>query len=132
MRYLLDTNACIGLLRKNPKLLDRMKAAHPADFAISSVSAFELHGGLLRTRHPVREAECLRQLFGTIPVLPFDRTPAQAAAAILHGLEKRGTPIGPYDTLIAGHAVALGLTLITHNTREFSRVKGLALEDWEA
>jgi tRNA(fMet)-specific endonuclease VapC len=70
------------------------------------------------------------ELFATVEVLPFGAEEARLAARTRHSLEQAGSPIGPFDVLIAGHALSAGLVLVTNNTREFSRVKGLGIEDW--
>jgi tRNA(fMet)-specific endonuclease VapC len=80
----------------------------------------------------VAEQHKVERLLGTVHELPFDAAAAAKAALVRATLEGTGSPIGPYDTLLAGHAISLGFVLVTHNTAEFSRVAGLVLEDWQA
>lgn len=130
MRYLLDTNAVIGALRGHPRLVAKLEQAGPDACATSSIVAYEIASGILRCAHPGREREKAEAFLSQIHLLPFDLAAAQAAADIRTALSAKGTPIGPYDLLIAGHAAAAGLILVTHNTREFARVKALPIEDW--
>lgn len=133
MRFLLDTNVLSHLIRAaSPELTRRFAAAGPQDLAISAITWAELHKGL-RAVAPRRAAELkgdLEVLAAEISVVPFDVTAAERAGEVLAQLKRAGTPIGPYDALIAGHALALECTLVTNNTREFRRVKGLRIEDW--
>lgn len=102
----------------------------PDDCGISAITSFELFAGAARARGPGREAEKIQKFVEVIEELPFDAEAARRAGALRSELEEVGTPIGPYDLLIAAHALALDLTLITSNSREFSRVAGLDLETW--
>ena len=129
MRYLLDANAVIGLLKGHPGLTGRLRQLLPRDFAIPAVAAHELFYGAYKSQ---QRAQNLARVDGLqFEVLEFDKEDARQAGEIRANLAKAGTPIGAYDVLIAGQAKARGLTLITHNTREFSRVHGLQIEDWE-
>ena len=120
----------IGLLAGKPGLLARMRRHTPRDFAISAIAAHELFFGAYKSR---RKAQNLARVAGLqFVVLEFDKEDAQHAGDIRAALAAAGTPIGPYDVLIAGQARARGLILVTHNTAEFSRVSGLQIEDWEA
>lgn len=133
MIYLLDTNACIEFLRgKNLHLLNRLEAAQPGDVCLCSIVLFELQFGALRSRNPETALSAVRSFSEQYPSLPFDDDTAAIAARIRAGLAESGVPIGPFDTLIAATALAHGLTLVTHNTREFTRVPSLLLEGWEA
>lgn len=128
---LLDTNAVISLVaRRSDALLQRVEASEPGSLAVSSVVAHELYFGAYRSEWVAFNLETLRLLFSDLAILDFDREDARVAGEIRAELKRRGTPIGPYDTLIAGHAMARGLTLVTNNTGEFSRVAGLQIEDW--
>lgn len=128
---LLDTNAVISLVaRRSDALLQRVDASEPGSLAVSSVVAHELYFGAYRSERVAYNLETLRLLFSDLAILDFDREDARVAGEIRAELKRRGTPIGPYDTLIAGHAMARGLTLVTNNTGEFSRVAGLQIEDW--
>ena len=129
MRFLLDTNSVIAILKGRAGFLKRMRQYQPRDFAISTIVAHELYYGAYkgqRTAHNLARLEALR-----FEVLPFDHEDAHHAGRLRAALAASGTPIGPYDVLIAGQAIARGLILITHNLREFERVSGLQLEDWE-
>ena len=129
MRYLLDTNACIALLNKTSQALaGRIRAQLPIDIGLPAPVVFELYYGAYKSKQTVRNLELLdRMAFETVP---FDAADARAAGAVRSQLEAAGRPIGPYDLLIAGQALARGLTLVTANTREFRRVNGLDCEDW--
>lgn len=128
---LLDTNAVISLVgRRSDALLRRVEASEPGSLAVSSVVAHELYFGAYRSEKVAFNLETLRLLLADISVLDFDREDARVAGEIRAELKQRGTPIGPYDVLIAGQAKARDLTLVTNNTGEFSRVAGLQIEDW--
>jgi tRNA(fMet)-specific endonuclease VapC len=108
-------------------------AAHvPGDIAVSSVTCYELYTGVEKCADPQRERTKVDALVGTVSEVAFDRMAAMESASIRARLESRGEMIGPYDVLIAGQAVSLGLTLVTNNTDEFARVEGLRLEDWQS
>lgn len=128
----LDTNVVIGFLARNQTLRDRLEAAmeQSDDVAVSSVVAFELEYGAAFSANPERNRSGLEAFFEAVPVVPFSAGAAAAAAEVRAYLRRQGTPIGPYDLLIAGHAVAENALLITNNHREFSRVPGLRVEDW--
>ena len=131
MIYLLDSNAVsVWARRSSPKLLTRMLQTSPADVCISSVVQMELLFGIaLKPQFSYREA--LQNLLKHLQVIAFDSEAAQHAARLRAVLQHEGRPIGAYDALIAATALANQLTLVTHNTREFSRVAGLAVEDWQ-
>lgn len=134
MAYLLDTNACIALINGTPSSVrGRLsKAIHNGvEIYTSSVVLFELCYGVDKSSRPQDNAERVGLfLSGPVGVLPFDDADARAAGALRVTLERIGKPIGAYDLLIAGQALARKMTLVTSNLREFSRVKGLAWEDW--
>ena len=131
IRRLLDTNAVIALVgRRSAALLERVEASEPGSLAISSIVAHELWYGAYRSQKVAFNLETLRLLFADLAILDFDREDARVAGEIRAELARQGTPIGPYDVLIAGQAKARSLTLVTNNTGEFSRVAGLNLEDW--
>lgn len=134
MKYLLDTNACIALINgtsavvrsRSQKALSRGEQIY-----VSSVVTFELWYGVaksVRQDHNARQLEAF--LAGPIIVLPIEFEDAKAAGSIRAALEASGRPIGAYDTLIAGQALARQLTLVTANVSEFSRVRGLSWQDW--
>lgn len=131
MIYLLDTNVCIAAMRGNAKVAQELAARSPEDCAVSMVSVFELFAGVFRCNDPEREGHKVSTFLAPFHLLPFDWDSAMKAAEIRLQLEKAGTIIGPYDLQLCGQALSLDLTLVTHNTREFKRVNGLRLEDWE-
>ena len=131
MKYLLDTNVCIGAMRKHPKVLARLSQVSPEDCAVSMVSIYELLVGVGKSANPGRNAAKLQRFVEEIHVLPFDFASAQRTADVRVDLEKIGSVIGPYDLQIAGQALAFDLICVTHNSREFQRVDGLLCEDWE-
>jgi tRNA(fMet)-specific endonuclease VapC len=131
MRYLLDANVVIGLLNDaTSKLARRARRERPADIAISAIVAHELFYGAFKSRRATQNVALIDALQFT--VFEFDKEDARQAGEIRALLASRGTPIGPYDVLIAGQAKARNLTLITHNTDEFGRVPGLRFNDWQA
>lgn len=130
MTHLLDTDTCIAALRGVPAAVEYLQRRSPEDCGISSVTAFELHAGVSKARSPATECAKLDRFLAFVGVSPFDDAAARAAGRIRAELHDAGTPIGPYDVLIAGHAVALGVTLVTGNVRAFRRVRGLQLESW--
>jgi len=123
---LLDTDACIEIIRGNPA---PMAAWPEADFAISTVSRFEIQSGL-RGRSEIKRERRARAFLEAVNTVEFDAEAADRAAAIRIALETAGQPIGAYDTLLAGHARALQLPLLTGNLKEFQRVEGLELLTW--
>ncbi len=130
MRYMLDTDICIYAINERPrKVLLALREHHAAGLGVSSITASELHFGVARTGS-ARNAWALRQFLAGLEVADFDAAAAEVAGQVRAWLASQGTPIGPCDSLIAAHAQALGVTLVTHNTREFERVPGLALANW--
>lgn len=130
MRFLLDANTCIDLMRGNDRVTDRLRGLAPADCAISTVTSFELFTGVAKCSDPDRERAKVALLLRTIVESPFDDAAARTAAEIRGALETTGQTIGPYDLLLAGHAASRGLTLVTSNVGEFSRAPRLAVENW--
>ena len=132
MIYLLDTNVCITLLRgKDPVLLQRINARKPADIALCSVVIGELFYGAALSNQPALEQAKVDAFARLYVCLSFDDAAAKAFGGLRAHLKKLGTPIGPYDLMIAASALASNLTLVTHNVVEFSRVPGLMYEDWQ-
>lgn len=130
MRFLLDANAVIGLLGGNAGLLAGVRRQAPRDVGIPAIAAHELFYGAYKSR---RQAHNLALLDGLqLETLDFDKEDARQAGEIRAALAALGTPIGPYDVLIAGQARARDLALVTHNVGEFSRVSGLRVEDWQS
>jgi tRNA(fMet)-specific endonuclease VapC len=131
MIYLLDTNVCIAAMRGNTKVMQALATRSPEDCAVSMVSVFELFAVVFRCNDPASEGQKVSTFLAPFHLLPFDWDSALKTAEIRFQLEKSGTKIGPYDLQLCGQALALDLTLVTHNTREFKRVAGLRFEDWE-
>jgi len=130
MRYLLDANAVIALLNDAvSRLARRARREKPGDVAISAIVAHELFYGALKSRRTAQNIALVDAL--QFSVLEFDREDARRAGEVRAFLAAKGTPIGPYDVLIAGQALARDMILVTHNTDEFRRVKGLRVEDWQ-
>ena len=134
MSYLLDTNAVIALLNDRPASVRerlRQAAAEGPSISVSSIVVFELWYGVARSQRRRENAERLRVfLSGVIQTLAFEEEDAAAAGELRADLEAAGTPIGPYDLLIAAQALRKGATLVTANVSEFARVQGLAWQDW--
>lgn len=131
MTRLLDTCTCIALIRhKLPDVRKRFQSYQVGDLGISSIVESELRFGADKSADPVKNHRQLDLLLLTLPVLPYDRACAAAYGGLRAHLTKAGTPIGAMDLLIAAHALATGLILVTANTREFQRVPGLQVEDW--
>lgn len=130
-KWLLDTNAVIALVtRRSEPLLRRVEAIEPGALAISSIVAHELYFGAYRSQKIEFNLETLRLLFTDLDILELDQEDARTAGEIRAELARRGTPIGPYDLLIAGQAITRGLPLVSNNTAEFQRIAELRLEDW--
>ena len=128
MRYLLDTNVLIRLMVRNDRALSRRTRVHSHEIALSSIVLHELYFGAFGGSGSTDQLERLDGL--RLPLLPFEAEDARAAAQIRADLRRKGTPIGPYDLLIAGQAMARGLIVVTGNVREYRRVEGLEVEDW--
>lgn len=132
MRYLLDTSICIAHLRGRAVGVTEQLIAHAANVSVCSIVKAELLFGLRRSTRPHAELEKVETFVADFPSLPFDDNAAQHAARIRADLAERGTPIGPYDLLIAAIAQANSHTLVTCNAAEFKRVPGLLVEDWRS
>ena len=131
MRYLLDTNICIYLIKKRPlEVIERFREHPPRDVAISTITLFELQYGIEKSKYRQRSENALTKFLLPLNLIEFDRSSALEAAAIRAKLEKKGMVIGPYDMLIAGLAKSLDMILVTNNTKEFERIVGLNLENW--
>jgi tRNA(fMet)-specific endonuclease VapC len=128
--WLLDTDTCIDALRHRPPILRRLKAVSPDDVAVASMTEAELWYGAWRSRDPAGARQSVASFLAPLTRLPFDSEAAERHAELRFAL--RAQPIGERDLIIASVAVAQGLVLVTHNTREFSRVPGLTVEEWAA
>jgi tRNA(fMet)-specific endonuclease VapC len=132
MRYLLDTDICIYVINERPpSVIDAFRRHAAEGLGISSVTAGELFYGVARTNSE-RNLHALRRFLAPLEIAPFDAAAAEVFGSLRAWLAGQGTPIGPYDTQIAAHAHALGVTLVSNNTREFARVPGLRVENWAA
>ena len=130
MRYLLDANVVIALLKDTTSATARrVRRERIGDIAISAVVSHELFYGAFKSRRRIQNVAVIDAL--RFVVLEFDKEDARQAGEIRALLASEGTPIGPYDVLIAGQAVARDMILVTQNTREFERVPGLRYEDWQ-
>jgi tRNA(fMet)-specific endonuclease VapC len=131
MRYLIDTNICIYVIKRSPdKVLKRFCAALAGEIGISSVTLFELAYGVGRSMQMEKSLQALKDFSSPLEVLPFDEHDALEAGLIRATLALAGRPIGPYDLQIAAQARRRGLILVSNNLREFERVDGLKLENW--
>lgn len=129
---LLDTNVCIGFMKGHPRVRAALARYAPNDVRLCSVVKAELYFGARASVHLARNLATLEQFCQPYLSLPFDDACAGVYGQLRADLKRLGQPIGANDTMIASVALAHNLTLITHNTREFSRVPGLLFEDWEA
>ena len=131
MKYLLDTNICIALIRQRPAgLLQRLTALEPGEVGLSSITLAELIYGAAKSSQTEQNLAALEQFLLPLELVNFDDSAATAYGQIRAGLEREGKVIGSMDMLIAAHALGLNTILVTNNTKEFSRVSGLLLEDW--
>lgn len=130
LRYMLDTNLCIRVLRDRPPGLRGRFNTEVGTLCISTVTLAELLHGAAKSARPVEQRHEVERLIGRLEVLPFDEDAAGHYAEIRADLERRGAIIGPYDLMIAGHARSRGLIVVTGNLGEFTRVDGLRSEDW--
>lgn len=131
MRYILDTNICIYLIKHKPlQVFEKLQEHNPDEICISAVTYAELVHGVEKSKAVERNRLALTILLSNIEILDFDMKAAEEYGRIRADLEKKGTPIGPLDMMIAGHAKSLGYTVVTNNVGEFKRVEGLQYENW--
>jgi len=130
--YLLDTNACIAAIGGPSRVGERLRMALRRNevVAVSTIAEFELWFGVFYSARAAQNRERLEHFLSALQLLPFETEDSRAAGRIRAELRRAGTPIGPYDLLIAGQAVRRGMTLVTANVREFARVPGLDWENW--
>jgi tRNA(fMet)-specific endonuclease VapC len=128
--YVLDTNTLIYYFKGQGQVAQNLANVSPQTLVISTIVLFELQVGIAKSLSSAKRTQQLQQFLSRVNLVPFEREAALAAAKIRAQLEQQGTPIGSLDVLIAGTAVALQATLVTHNIREFSRVSGLVIVDW--
>jgi tRNA(fMet)-specific endonuclease VapC len=129
--WMLDTDICIALIkRRPPELIAKLKKHKPGEVAISSITLAELHFGVSKSAQPEKNRAALDQFLLPLEVLSFDDISAECYGHVRATLESAGTPLGPLDTLIASHALSISATVVTNNVREFSRVRGLRVQNW--
>ncbi len=128
--FVLDTNTLIYYFKGMGQVAERLLAHSPREIAIPAVVVYELEVGIAKVTQPEKRWRQLGEMLSVVTVLPFGAAEARVAAQIRTALNEVGTPIGPYDVLIAATALAHGGTLVTHNVQEFSRVARLQLVDW--
>jgi tRNA(fMet)-specific endonuclease VapC len=131
MKILLDTDICIYLIKnKSEGVRKHFTSLHPGDVGISSITVAELCYGVDKSQARVKNAAALEAFLLPLEIVPFDEAAAVKYGGIRAALEKKGTPIGPLDMLIAAQAASLGVALATNNAREFKRVPGLKCVNW--
>ncbi len=131
MKFLLDTNTCIYIIKnKPPQVLQKFQTFNVSDIGISSITVAELEYGVYKSQRQQKNKLALTQFLILLEIVPFDETSTQLYGQIRAELERKGTVIGAMDMLIASQAMSLGLTLVTNNIKEFSRIPGLVLENW--
>jgi tRNA(fMet)-specific endonuclease VapC len=128
--YILDTNTLIYFFKGIGNVSARLLQTPPRSIGIPAIVLFELEVGIAKSSSPKKRRLQLQNLIATTNILPLGQEEVNFAAAVRVDLENRGKPIGPYDVLIAGTALANKGILVTHNTSEFERIEGLQLEDW--
>ncbi len=132
MKFLLDTDTCIYVLKQNASVLQRLLAQKPEDIAVSVITEAELRTGAAKSSSAVKTLRLVENFLRPIEVLEFTSSDAVTYAQVRAKLELRGTPIGPLDTLIAAQAVGRKLILVSNNEREVRRVPGLHFQNWTA
>jgi len=131
MRFMLDTDSCIALIKRKPgSILRRLTSLSPGEAGISAITLAELRYGVAKSGQNETNRLALDEFLLPLEVADFDGPAAESYGIVRAALEKAGTPIGPLDTQIGAHALSLGAILVTHNSREFRRIRGLAVEDW--
>lgn len=131
MEYLLDTNICIYIIKKKPeKVFNKFRNISFGSIGISSITLAELQYDVMKSSNPGKNQEALERFITPLQIFEFGFDQTLVYGQIRAELERKGTPIGPLDTLIASHAVSLDLILVTNNMREFKRIPDLQLENW--
>lgn len=131
MKLMLDTNTCIALIKRKPAhAIQKFSKYKIGDIGISAVTLAELRFGIAKSLHQAKNQAALDEFLLPLEIAPFDEAATVAYGALRATLEKKGTPIGALDTMIAAHALSLEVTLVTNNTREFKRVPKLEIADW--
>lgn len=128
---MLDTNMCIYIIKKKPAhVLERFQKSRISDIGISSITLSELVYGAVKSSKPEQNHLALAQFAAPLEILAYDHSASPFYGHIRYHLERRGTPVGALDMLIAAHALSAGCILVTNNEREFQRVPGLKIENW--
>jgi tRNA(fMet)-specific endonuclease VapC len=130
IKYMLDTNICIFTIKNKPQIVREAFNRHNGQLCISAVTLMELFYGAEKSAAPEKNLAVIEGFVARLEVLPFDNEAAAHTGMIRSELARAGTPIGPYDHMIAGHARSRGFIVVTNNLREFERVPGLRVEDW--
>lgn len=131
MEYLLDTNICIYIIKRKPiEVFAKLRELTIGSVGISSITLAELHYGIEKSLFPDKNREALEKFLTPIEIIDFGFDASNEYGKIRAELERKGTPIGPFDMLIAAHAKCLNVILVTNNEREFERIAGLKIENW--
>ena len=130
IKFMLDTNICIFTVKNKPQIVREAFNLHNGQLCMSAVTLMELIYGAEKSATPEKNLAVVESFAARLEVLPFDNEAAAHTGMIRSELAKAGTPIGPYDQMIAGHARSRGFIVVTNNLREFERVPGLRVEDW--
>lgn len=130
LKFVLDTNICIFAIKNRPLSVQQAFNRRHGQLCVSAITAMELAYGAEKSAAPVRNHIVVDGFLKRLEILGYDRAAAVDSGQLRAELARAGTPIGPYDAMIAGHTRSRGLVLVTNNTREFSRVPGLPLDDW--
>lgn len=131
MKFMLDTNTCIYLIKKkSPKIISHFKKHKVGEIGISSITLAELEYGVAKSQYVEQNKIALKEFILPLEIAPFDNKAAEIYGDIRSCLEKTGKPIGSMDTLIGAHAMSLDVTLATNNVREFKHIKNLKVVDW--
>ena len=131
MRYLLDTNTCIYIIKRSPEqVMGRFKRLRVGDVGVSAITVCELQFGVSNSSQPERNQRALTEFLGPLEVLDFPAGASAVYGEIRTHLQRAGQPIGSYDLLLAAHALHGNLTLVTNNVREFGRVPDLQTDNW--
>lgn len=130
LKYMLDTNICIFTIKNKPEQVRQAFNRHQGQLCISTITLMELIYGAEKSAAPEKNLSVVEGFVARLQVLDYDTLAATHTGQLRAELAKAGTPIGPYDQMIAGHARSQGLILVTNNLREFERVPGLRVEDW--
>lgn len=131
MKFMLDTNTCIALIKKKPlKILKWVQSRSIGDIGISTITLAELRYGVEKSQSVEKNRQALEKFLLPLEISGFDQSAASVYGAIRTVLERAGTPIGPLDTQIGAHALSLHTVLVTNNTKEFQRIQGLKVVNW--